>query len=145
MADHVIVCGYGTRGQEAVRTLLAQGRARNRIVVVERDPAAAAVAETAELPTVTGDAARSEVLIAAGVEQAAAVIVTLSRDDTAVMACLTAREHNPQARVAVSVTTRTRIWRHRAARTPSSCSRPRPGDWWRRRYPLRAPSRCWRT
>ena len=45
--DHVIVCGYGTKGRSAVRALLENGQDKDRIVVVEQNAAAmrAAVAD----------------------------------------------------------------------------------------------------
>ena len=38
--DHVIVCGYGTKGRSAVSALLENGLDKSRIVVVERNGAA---------------------------------------------------------------------------------------------------------
>ena len=40
--DHVIICGYGTKGRSAVSALLENGLDKSRIVVVERSDAGAA-------------------------------------------------------------------------------------------------------
>ena len=52
---------------------------------------------------IVGDASALAALEAAGVRDAAAVIVAPDRDDTAVLITLTARELNPRARIVASV------------------------------------------
>src|SRR5690606_23891293 len=39
LKDHVVIVGYGTKGRAAARTLLEDGCAKERIVVVDPDPA----------------------------------------------------------------------------------------------------------
>src|SRR5688500_19821511 len=43
LRDHIIVCGFGTKGRNAIATLLAHGTAAERIVVI--DPREEAVQE----------------------------------------------------------------------------------------------------
>jgi voltage-gated potassium channel len=103
LKDHVIVCGYGTKGRTAVDVLLRKGIARDRIVVIDPDPHAVQQANEAELAAIEGDAATSAALRQAGVENARAVIVAPPRDDTAVLITLTAREYNATATITAAV------------------------------------------
>ena len=97
--DHIVVCGYGTKGRNAVRALLLKGHAREEIVVVDTDPRALAVAGGAGFVTVAGSATSQEVLQQALVHRARVVIVALARDDTAVLATLTVRRLAPHVTV----------------------------------------------
>jgi voltage-gated potassium channel len=100
---HTIVCGYGTKGRAAIRTLLARDYERHRIVVVDPDPGAVEAATRAGLAAIHGDATTTAVLRAAAVAEAEAVIVCPARDDTAVLMTLTARELNPGAQIVSAV------------------------------------------
>lgn len=97
LRDHVIICGYGTKGRVAAQTLIDQGVRRDTIVVVEADPDSIEDAGRAGLAVVHGDATRTDVLMEAGIDEAAHVVVALQRDDTSVLVTLTAREHNKRA------------------------------------------------
>lgn len=99
LRDHVIVCGYGTKGRAAIRTLLARGADRERIVVVDPDPEARASAAAHGFATVAGSATDSDVLREAKVEDAASVVVAPNNDAAAVLMTLTAREHNSDATI----------------------------------------------
>lgn len=101
--QHVIVCGYGTKGRSAIRTLLATGTAPEQIVVVDPDAAAIDEANAAGLTGIVGDAGRTEVLTRAGVHRARAVIVAANRDDASVLITLTARQQNPSVHITSSV------------------------------------------
>jgi len=103
MDKHVVVIGYGTKGRGAVDTLVANGRSRDNVVVV--DPSADVVvdAHSDGLAVVTGDATRRDVLRRAGVDQASHVIITTDRDDTNVLTTLTARQLNPHAWIVAAV------------------------------------------
>ncbi len=103
LKEHTIICGYGTKGRSAVRTLLAQGADPKRIVVIERDPEARAAATATGAAAVGGDASEQHVLVEADVAQAVAVIVAVNRDDAAVLVTLTARELAPEATIVVAV------------------------------------------
>lgn len=97
--DHVVICGYGTKGRNAARAILLQGQPKDRVVVVECDPAAAAEATAAGLVTIVGSATRAQVLRSAFVERARVVIVALDRDDTAILVTLRARRLAPDVTV----------------------------------------------
>ena len=102
--DHVVVVGFGTKGRSAVKTLLGDENVEpNRIVVVDTDQQALDAAAARGLVTVHGSATRSDVLRVAGVQRARAVVVATNRDDSAVLATLTARELAPKAHIVASV------------------------------------------
>ncbi|SCL36781.1 voltage-gated potassium channel [Micromonospora pallida] len=90
--DHVIICGYGTKGRSAISALLENGMDKSRIVVVERSGAAIRQATSAGLVTVEGSATRSAVLNEAHVRTAKAVIIATDSDDASVLVALTVRQ-----------------------------------------------------
>jgi voltage-gated potassium channel len=90
--DHVIVCGYGTKGRSAVNVLLDDGLDKRKIVVVERDPTALRSAVANGLVGVEGSATRSATLLNAHVKDAKAVIIATHSDDAAVLVALTVRQ-----------------------------------------------------
>ncbi|GAA1887498.1 potassium channel family protein [Asanoa iriomotensis] len=90
--DHVIVCGYGTKGRSAVNVLLEDGLDKSKIVVVERDQTALRSAVANGLVGVEGSATRSTTLLSAHVKDAKAVIIATHSDDAAVLVTLTVRQ-----------------------------------------------------
>jgi voltage-gated potassium channel len=103
LKDHVIICGYGTKGRSAARTLLGKGVTRDEIVVLDDDPNARARATAQGMAAVPGSATSTEALREAGIEEARSIVVAVDRDDTAVLATLTARELNPEATIVAAV------------------------------------------
>jgi voltage-gated potassium channel len=101
--DHIIVCGFGTKGRSALDVLHGHGRRPEDILVI--DVAADRVEDATRLgyAAIHGDASRAEVLRSAEVGQAAAVVVAPDRDDSAVLMTLTARELNDTAKVVAAV------------------------------------------
>ena len=99
LKDHVIICGFGVKGRSALTTLVAKGVARDRIVVIDERSDARERATAMGLVAIAGSAAETHVLEQAGVEAACAIVIAVNRDDTAVLATLTARELNPQATI----------------------------------------------
>jgi voltage-gated potassium channel len=92
LKDHVIVCGYGTKGRAAVGALLETGFEKSRIVVVESRDGALRQAAANGLVAVEGDATRSSVLIEADVKQCKAVIIATDTDEASVLISLTVRQ-----------------------------------------------------
>lgn len=90
--NHVIVCGYGTKGRSAVSALLEDGVDSRQIVVVEQDPAAVRQATAAGLVAIEGSATQSSVLTEANVRDAKTVIIATKSDDAAVLVTLTVRQ-----------------------------------------------------
>ena len=101
--NHTIVIGYGTKGKTAVAAILGDEAGRGEVVVVDTDRSALEHAATAGLVTVHGDATRADVLRLAGAQHAASIVVAASRDDTAVLVTLTAREIAPKAKIVASI------------------------------------------
>jgi voltage-gated potassium channel len=100
---HTIVAGYGTMGRGAVETLLANGTAADRIVVIDVGDAAVTMAREAGLTAIRSDATRTSVWHRAALSAARAVVVTCNRDDTATLVTLTVRELNRAIPIAVAV------------------------------------------
>ncbi len=101
--QHVIVCGYGTKGRSAVRSLQATGTPLESIVIVDAEPRAIDEANSIGLNGIVGDAGRTDVLRRAHVERARAVIVAANRDDASVLITLTVRQLNPSVPITTSV------------------------------------------
>ena len=101
--NHTVVVGYGTKGKSAVAAILDDDAARKDVIVVDTDKALLDHASNAGLVTVHGDATRSDVLRLAAVQHASAIIIATSRDDTAVLVTLTAREIAPNVKIVASV------------------------------------------
>jgi voltage-gated potassium channel len=100
--QHVIVCGYGTKGRSAIRSLQATGTPLDGIVVVDPDPRAIDEANSVGLTGIVGDAGRTDVLRRASVERARAVIVAANRDDASVLITLTVRQLNATVPITTS-------------------------------------------
>ncbi|MBT0565635.1 TrkA family potassium uptake protein [Williamsia sp. CHRR-6] len=100
---HTVVIGYGTKGKTAVKAMLGDGVKPAEVVVVDVDSAVLESAAAQGLVTVRGNATKSDVLRLAGVQHAAAIIIAANRDDTAVLATLTARELAPKAKIVASI------------------------------------------
>lgn len=101
--QHIVVVGYGTKGRNAVETLLQKGTPKASVVVVDPQRRAIEAAADDGLAGVVGDGTRTDVLRRAGVERAAQVVVAPQRDDTAVLVTLTVRQLNKGAVVVASV------------------------------------------
>ncbi|MDY6810265.1 MAG: potassium channel family protein [Actinomycetota bacterium] len=101
--NHTVVIGFGTKGRTAVDAMIGDGIKPAEIVVVDADPDVLEAAAADGLVTVRGDATKSDILRLAGVAHAASIVVATNRDDTAVLATLTARELNPRAKIVASI------------------------------------------
>ena len=95
---HVIVCGYGRSGQA-----LAQFLEREKIAVIalDSDPERVRQAAAAGDSVVYGDAARREVLVAAALSRAIAVVVTFADTPKALAILAHVRELRPELPVVV--------------------------------------------
>lgn len=103
MHDHVIIVGFGVKGASAMRALIDQGRDVDQIVVVDRSSENVSNAIRLGAVGVQGDAARESVLEQAGIANAETVIVSVDRDDTAVLVTLTSRRLAPRSTIVASV------------------------------------------
>ncbi len=90
-AGHVIVCGYGRVGRQAVEELRRDGQT----VVVDAAEAVLADAARDGLPVMHGDATEDETLHHAGIARAAGLISTVATDAGNVFITLSARALRP--------------------------------------------------
>jgi monovalent cation:H+ antiporter-2, CPA2 family len=93
---HVVVLGYGRNGQHVARLLEAEGV---RYVALDLDPERVREAGLAGDPVVFADSSRREALIAAGVQRAAAVVITFAESAEAVRALAHVHSLNPSVPV----------------------------------------------
>lgn len=98
LKDHIIVCGLGRNGREAVRELKEQGEP---FVVIEKDQDSLEqfVREMGEILFIHGDATLEEVLERANIQSAKGLISSLSSDAENVYITLTARGMNPSLNI----------------------------------------------
>lgn len=101
--DHVIICGFGTKGQSAARTLLAEGIKPSDIVVIDDDAHRIGDATALGLAGIVGDASRTDVLKHADASEARAVIVAPDNDAASVLITLTTRELSQRAKIVSAV------------------------------------------
>jgi voltage-gated potassium channel len=92
LKDHVIICGYGTKGRAAVGALLENGYDKSKIVIVENREDALRQATANGLAAVTGNATRSSVLNEADVKNCKSVIIATDSDEASVLITLTVRQ-----------------------------------------------------
>lgn len=89
---HVIVCGYGRNGKQAIRTLEAH---EEKFIIIESSES---LIEQLRLDSkylfIHGNATSEEVIRRAGIDRAKAIITTLPKDADNVFVVLTARELN---------------------------------------------------
>jgi voltage-gated potassium channel len=91
LEGHVIVCGYGRNGMQAVDRLKAYNR---NFIVIERDEEIIRKHEK-NILFVEGDATEDDVLFEAGVDKASFLIVALPEDADNLFIVLSTRQLNP--------------------------------------------------
>ncbi|MDF9457834.1 potassium channel family protein, partial [Bacillus cereus] len=94
MRNHTVVIGYGTKGRSAVNTLRNHDVPVEKIVVIDSRPSAVAEANRSGLAAFEGDATRRDLLRRAEISKAREVVITLNRDDSAILTTLTVRQLN---------------------------------------------------
>src|SRR6056297_2800176 len=92
LSDHVVVCGFGRNGMQAAERLKAY---KKPFVVIEKDKELLERYED-EILFMEGDASEDEVLMAAGLDRAQYLIVTLPDDAANLFVVLTARQLNSE-------------------------------------------------
>jgi voltage-gated potassium channel len=92
LKDHVIVCGFGRNGRQAVAELIAHGVP---VVVIEKDESAMEkILENPDLLYLHGDSTQDDILSLCQVKRAKALITTLPVDADNLFVVLSARELN---------------------------------------------------
>lgn len=103
LSGHIIVAGYGTTGSETVDELIARGRDRGSIVVIDTRQDNIDRAKACGCTVLLGDATRDQVLNDVRITQAESMIVCAGRDDTSILITLTARHLAPALPISVIV------------------------------------------
>lgn len=101
LINHYIVCGYGRIGAEICSEFAKAGVP---FVVIEKDPEAIEKLQTKGFLYVEGDAEENEILLAAGIERAKALLSVLTSDADNVFVTLSAKALNPKIKVAARAT-----------------------------------------
>ncbi|MBI1282926.1 MAG: potassium transporter [Thiobacillus sp.] len=109
---HVILCGYGRSGQNLARLLEAEGIT---FVALDADPERIRAVAASGVSVVYGDASRREVLVAAGLSRAQAVVVTYSDVHSSMAILRHVRELRPELPVVVRTIDETHIDELKAA------------------------------
>jgi voltage-gated potassium channel len=103
MRNHIVVVGYGTKGRSAVSTLRRHGRDMSKVLVIDGRSSSITDANFDGVAAIEGDATRRDLLRRAEIAKAREVIITLDRDDSAILVTLTVRQLNPRAHIVVAV------------------------------------------
>jgi CPA2 family monovalent cation:H+ antiporter-2 len=110
--EHVLICGYGRSGQNLSRLLEQE---HIPFIALDIDPQRIQEAVVAGESVVFGDAARREVLVAAGLMRAKAVVITYSDTTSALKILAHTHELRPDVPVVVRTVDDTDIDRLKAA------------------------------
>jgi len=94
LKDHVIVCGFGRNGNQAIKTLEAY---QQNFVVIETDEdIISKMGVSKNVLYLFGDATEDANLVKAGIHKAKALITTLPKDSDNLFVVLSARTLNPK-------------------------------------------------
>ncbi len=96
LEGHIVICGAGNNGAEAIRNLQAH---KKEIVVIETDERLIESLKHKNMLYIQGDATDEDILLSAGIKNASALITTLPKDTDNVFVVLTAREFNSEMRI----------------------------------------------
>jgi CPA2 family monovalent cation:H+ antiporter-2 len=98
VSQHVILCGYGRSGQSLARILESEGVP---FIALDHDPQRVKAAAAAGDNVVFGDCARPEVLLAAGVHRARAIVISFAHTPSALKILAAAQRLRPDAPVII--------------------------------------------
>jgi voltage-gated potassium channel len=96
LTGHTIVCGFGRNGKQAILKLSNYNK---KIVVIENDKEIIDLLDAEEILNVQGDATTDEVLLRAGITNAANLITTLPSDADNLFVVLSARQLNKDFKI----------------------------------------------
>lgn len=97
MENHVIVCGYGRNGKQAVQELIAHKQ--QYVVIEEKRDVINDAASSGNKYFIEGDATQDEVLLRSGIKSAKALICTFPFDADNLYVVLSARSLNPNLKI----------------------------------------------
>lgn len=92
LKDHAIICGFGRVGEAAAEHFASTG---SQFIVIESNEDQFKLLEEYTYIYMEGDATREDVLLAAGIKQASALVALLDSDPENLFTVLTARDLNP--------------------------------------------------
>lgn len=101
LGGHVVVCGFGVKGQSALEYIRNHDPDVDAVVIDESD-AALEEANRQEITGISGKSYDRQILEAAGTRKAKTVIVAISSDEQAILTVLRVRELNPDATIVSS-------------------------------------------
>jgi voltage-gated potassium channel len=96
MENHIIVCGYGRNGKQAIQKLQDYKR---EFIIIEKDQQVIDDALLEEDHFLRGNANEDEVLISAGIERASTLITALPEDADNLFIVLSARQLNKDLKI----------------------------------------------
>lgn len=96
MENHIIVCGYGRNGKQAVQKLLDY---RKPFIIVEQDQQVIEDSGIDDINFIRGNANEDEVLVKAGIEKASTLITALPEDADNLFVVLSARQLNSDLKI----------------------------------------------
>lgn len=106
LEDHIVVCGFGETGSEAVHELIQRGVNPRSIVIIDRDEDALQRAHHLGCTVMSGDVTRDEYLEDVRIANARSVIAASGRDDTSILVVLTVRHLAPNVPISVVIRAR---------------------------------------
>jgi len=106
--DHVIIVGYGRFGQVVGRLLTAQGY---HLSILDHSPAQIDLVRRFGVKVFYGDAAREDLLKAAGAENAKLLVIAVDEADKAMQIIDIAQKYFPNLKIAVRAIDRTHAYR----------------------------------
>ena len=92
LKDHIILCGCGVTGKFTLQELLA---AKEKVVVIEKDPDICETLDEMKVPCICDDASSEKVLKKAKIKYAKALVTALREDVDNIFVVLTARGMAP--------------------------------------------------
>lgn len=111
--NHVIVCGYGRVGTQAVKEL--QSFKRPFVVIERSEDLIQKFSQDLTITYLKGNATNDEDLLKAGINKAKALITTLPSDADNLFVVLTARELNPKLKIITRASKSTSVKKLRIA------------------------------
>ena len=106
MHDHIIVCGYGRNGQQAVHKLMAY---KQPFVVIEKEEDVVDKYSSDVVYFIHGNANEDEILKKAGIEKATTLISALPNDADNLFVVLSARQINQNLKIISRATEETTL------------------------------------
>ena len=91
LKNHVVICGYGRNGKQAVKKLLAY---KKDFVVIEKNKEMESRLQSDNVPYVIGNANEDEILLQAGIDRASNFISALPNDADNLFVVLSTRQIN---------------------------------------------------